>query len=113
MDNVTRSYSLDERIDGVVKDAPDIIYRLSRLGCKQGDLIEIVTELPAAPDPDILIGYVQRWREIQKHFDCDLRVYCWSYTHEVEKYLLGCVQNMSHIFVTVLPTYLKENKTYA
>ena len=33
-------------------------------------------------------------------------------TTEVEKYVLGCTQNMKSICVTVLPMYLKENKRY-
>ena len=109
----TSSLSLSERINGCIKDTPDILYQLTKIGVVKGQPIEIVTELPAACDPDILLGHVQRWVEIQKHFDCDVRVYAWSYTVEVEKHLLGCVQNMSHIAVSVLPMYLKENKKYA
>lgn len=104
--------SLEERINGVMHDGPDILYRLTKLATPEGQSIEIVSELPAATDPDIIIGYVQRWREIQKHFNRDLRVYAWSYTTEVEKYVLGCTQNMKNICVTVLPMYLKENKRY-
>lgn len=104
--------SINERIDGCVKDAPDILYTLSRIEPRGDDPIEIVSELPAAPDVDILLGIVMRWNEIQKHFGRDLRVYAWSYNTTVEKYLMGCVQNLSHIHVTVLPTYLKENKLY-
>ena len=105
--------TLEDRINGVMKDSPDIIYKLSKLTTPKDMPIEIVTELPAAPDPDIVIGLVTRWCEIQKYFNQDLRVYAWSYTEEVEKYLLSCVQNMSHIYVTVLPMYLKESKQYA
>lgn len=105
--------SLDERINGVVHDSPDILYKLTKLGTPSDQPIEIVTELPAAADPDIILGFVQRWVEIQHHFNCDVRVYAWSYTVEAEKYVLGCVQNMSHITVTPLPMYLKETKRYA
>ena len=105
--------SLDERINGVVHDAPDVLYKLSRLETPKDQPIEIVSELPAAADPDIILSYVQRWVEIQHYFGRDLRVYAWSYTPESEKYILGCVQNMSHICVTTLPMYLKENKHYA
>jgi len=105
--------SLDERINGCIKDTPDILYQLTKMGVPENYPIEIVTELPAALDADIILGHVQRWLEIHKHFNRDVRVYAWSYTVEVEKHLLGCVQNMSHISVTVLPMYLKENKVYA
>lgn len=104
--------SLDERIDGLVHDAPDILYKLSKLATPEGKPIEIVSELPAAIDPDIILGHVQRWRDIQVHFNRDLRIYAWSYTTEVEKYLQGCLVNMSHIHVTTLPMYLKETKIY-
>lgn len=104
--------TLDERINGVVHDAPDILFRLSKLATPKGQPIEIVSELPAAADPDIILGHIRRWSEIQKYFDCDLRVYAWSYSTEVEKYVLGCVQNMSRINVTTLPMYLKERKIY-
>lgn len=105
--------SLEDRINGVMEDSPDILYKLSKLSTPKDVPIEIVTELPAAPDPDIIIGLVTRWYEIQKYFNQDIRIYAWSYNHEVEKYLLGCIQNMSHIYVTVLPMYLKESKQYA
>ena len=104
--------SLDERINGVLHDTPDILYRLTQLQPTDGKPIEIVSDLPAAADPDIILGYVQRWREIQKQFNKELRVYAWTYTPEVEKYVLGCVQNMPGICVTTLPTYLKENMRY-
>lgn len=109
--NVTRM-TLDERINGVVKDGPDILVKLSKLTPKDNEPIEIVTELPAATDPDIILGYVRRWRDIQLQFKRDLRVYAWSYDTKVEKYILGCTQNMSHVHVTVLPMYLKETKSY-
>ncbi len=105
--------SLEDRIDGLVHDAPDILYTLSRLEQRGEGPIEIVAELPAAPDIDIILGYVQRWNEIQKHFDRDLRVYAWSYNVQVEKYVLGCTLQMPHLAVTILPTYLKEAKLYA
>lgn len=114
MDNVSsnKMYSLEERINGLIVDSPDILYKLNRLSTPKGQPIEIVTELPSAIDPDIILGNVQRWREVQKYFDCELRIYAWTYNTEVEKYLLGCVQHMSKIAVTTLPTYLKEKKIY-
>ena len=105
----TNKLTIDEHINGVVADSPDILYKLSKLGVSQGSTVEIVTELPASADPDIVLGYVRRWVDIQKAFDCELRVYAWSYTTEVEKYVLACTQTMSHIHITALPMYLKEN----
>ena len=108
-----KKLELEERINGVMKDSPDILYKLSRLSTPKGEPVEIVTELPAALAPDIIIGDVQRWREIQKHFDCELRVYAWSYNPVVEKFVLQAVQNMSRVMVTVLPSYLRGDKIYA
>lgn len=105
--------SLEERIDGLVHDAPDILYTLSKLEQRGDGPLEIVADLPAAPDVDIILGHVQRWCEIQKYFNRDLRIYAWSYDTTVEKYVLGCTLQMSHIAVTILPTYLKEAKLYA
>ena len=104
---------LDERINGVIKDSPDVIYQLSRIKQSDDTPIEIVSELPAAVDVAIILSYIQRWSQIQKQFNRDVRIYAWSYSTDVEKYVLGCVQNMSHVFVTILPFYLKETKRYA
>lgn len=112
MGNKTTQLSLDERIGGVVKDSADIIIKLSKLSPVGDEPIEIVSELPAAADPDIILGNIKRWQEIQKYFNRDLRVYAWSYTVEVEKYVLGVVQNMPRVAVTILPMYLKETKRY-
>lgn len=108
----THKLTLEERIEGVIHDGPDLLFRLSKTLPQGNEAIEIVSELPAAADPDIIIGYVTRWNEVQKLFKRDLRVYAWSYTVEVEKYILNCTRHMSHIAVTALPYYLKENKTY-
>lgn len=108
----THRLTMEERIDSVVHDGPDLLYKLSRLNTPADQPIEIVSELPAATDLDIILGYVTRWVEVQQYFNRDLRIYAWSYTVEVEKYILSCTQQMSHIAVTVLPFYLKENKTY-
>lgn len=110
---MSKSLNLYDRINGVMHDSEDILFKLTKLETPKGQPIEIVTDLPARLDPQIIIGYVQRWREIQKHFDCELRIYAWSYTPEVEKYVLGCVQNMSRVMVTTLPTYLRGDKIYA
>lgn len=105
--------SLDQRIDGMMKDSPDILYKLTKLGPAVGRPIEIVTELPAAIFAEELLGDVQRWSEIQKHFDCELRVYAWSYNAQVEKYLQNLLRNHDRILVTVLPMYLKGDVFYA
>lgn len=104
--------SMEDRIDGVVHDGPDLLYKLSKVIVPEGQPLEIVSELPAATDLDIILGYITRWAEVQKHFQRDLRIYAWSYTVEVEKYILACTQQMSHIAVTTLPIYLKESKKY-
>ena len=104
--------TLEERINGLIHDGPDILYRLSKLEQASDQPIEIVSELPAAVDPDIILSHAMRWREIEKHFNRELRVYAWTYTPEVEKCILGCVQNMSRVLVTPLPMYLKERKRY-
>lgn len=104
--------SLDERINGMMKDAPDILYKLTKLEAAPGRPIEIVTELPAALHTGIIIGAVQRWSEIQKHFDRELRVYAWSYNAVVEKYVQNLVRNHDRVLVTVLPMYLKGDVLY-
>lgn len=96
-----------------MKDSEDILFKLNKLSTPKGQPIEIVTDLPARVDVDIIIGNVQRWREIQKYFDCELRIYAWTYSPEVEKYVLSLVQNMSQVMVTTLPTYLRGDKIYA
>lgn len=112
MGTSTKNETLDEHIKKLIKDDTDVLYRLSKAGVGSNDVVEIVTELPAATDPDLIIGCVSRWNDIQKHFNKDLRVYAWSHNTKVEKYVLGCVQNMSRITVTVLPFCLKEALRY-
>ena len=108
------SMTLEERINGVVKDSPMLLYDLTKVGVSPdtNEPIEIVVDLPAAPDPDILLGHISRWREVQVHFKKDIRVYAWCVNPIVEKRVLACVQNMSGIYITVLPDYLKEKKVY-
>lgn len=108
-----RTLSLEERINGVMRDSEDILYKLTKLKTPEDQPIEIVTELPAALATDIIIGNVQRWREIQKHFNCELRIYAWSYNPVVEKFVMQAVQNMPKVMITVLPSYLRGDKIYA
>lgn len=104
--------TLVERIDGLIHDSNDILVKLTKMQPDSSRPIEIVAELPAAISPDIIIGTVQRWREIQKHFNCELRVYAWSYNPDVEKYVMKCVQPMDRVLVTPLPTSLKGDTLY-
>lgn len=108
----SKTETIDEHIKGLVVDGVDVLHHLSKISRGKDEPIEIVADLPAATDPDLIIGCVSRWNEIQKHFNADLRVYAWSYNTKVEKYVLGCVQNMSRITVTVLPFCLKETMRY-
>lgn len=108
----SHTLTMEERIDGVVHDGPDLLFKLSKLATPEGQPVEIVSELPAATDLDIILGYITRWSEVQRQLNRDLRIYAWSYSVDVEKYILACTQAMSHIAVTTLPMYLKENKTY-
>lgn len=104
--------SLDERINGMMRDSEDIMYKLTKLQPAVGRPIEIVAELPAALFSDVIVGAVQRWSEIQKHFDRELRVYAWSYNAEVEKYVQNLLRNNPKVLVTVLPMYLKGDVLY-
>lgn len=106
------SLRLDEHLKNAVRDTPDIVYQLSQLPPREGSTIEIVSDLPAAVDIDIILGYITRWYDVQQHFNKDLRIYVWSYNTVVEKYVLGCVQQMSRIYVTVLPSWLREDFAY-
>ena len=106
------SLRLEEHLNNAVSDAPDIVYRLSQLQHKEDSPIEIVSELPAAVDVDIILGYIARWHDVQEYFNRDLRIYAWSYNTTVEKYILGCVQQMSRIYVTILPAWLREDFAY-
>lgn len=108
----SKNETIDEHIKGLIEDGVDVLHRLSNLSRDDDAPIEIVAELPAATDPDLIIGCVSRWNEIQKYFKTELRVYAWSHNTTVEKFVLGCVQSMSHITVTVLPFCLKETMHY-
>lgn len=111
--NTTRPASLEERLSGAVLDSPNIVQRLSSIEQPpKGQPLEIVTELPAGLCPEIIIAMIMRWRELQIHFDRDIRVYAWSFNTEVEKYVLQCTNNMSHIFVSILPVKLRGDGKY-
>lgn len=71
---------------------------------KAGDC-EIVDRLPAVVDSEVIVGQVFVWKDIQKHLGKDvvLRVYAESYMPAVEKYVMGLVQHMDNILVTIVP----------
>jgi hypothetical protein len=102
------SVTFKDMFADIIKDSSDILFKITQAGYNKDEPVEIQSELPASADPDIILGYVKRWLELQKALDCDLRIYAWSYTPEVEKYVLRMTNHMSHIHVTTLPTYLKE-----
>lgn len=108
MDNPTKiNFTLGERLEEMLMDSPDIFYQISNTPMRQEDQVEIQAELSAAISPDIILGQVSRWLDLQKLLDKDLRVYLWSSNKEVEKYITAVVANMDHLFITILPTYLK------
>lgn len=90
-------------INNLIEDCPDVIAKLSQSEQMSKDCLEIVSELPSADMPDLIIGMVQRWVDIQKYFDKDLRIYAWTNNPTVEKYASQCVNPMSRVFITVLP----------
>lgn len=104
--------SWDDRINAMMKDSEDILYKLNKLETPEGRPVEIVAELPAAIHVDLIVGTVQRWSDLQKHLDRELRIYAWSYNPKVEKYVQNLVRNMPNVLVTVLPMYLKGDVYY-
>ena len=102
--------SLDNRIKNAAIDGPSVMIELSK---QTGSVLEMVSDLPAAPDPDIILSYVKRWKEIHDVTKKDLRIYAKCYSNEVEKYILNCVQNMSYIYVTIMPLQLIGEQTNA
>ncbi len=98
-------------LDAMVKDAPDVLYQLSQIKFTSADEpAEILTELPAAVNVDIILGMVNRWREVQVQMNRPLRVYAWSGERCVEKYVMGCVQRFPDICLTPLPIRLRRKK---
>ena len=108
----TNTIKLEEHLRNAIPDTPNIMYDLAHSSFRENSPIEIVVELPAFLDYDILIGHVERWREIQQQMNKDIRIYAWCFNNEVEKHVLGCVQHMSHIHVTTLPHWLREEFSY-
>ena len=104
---------IDRRIGSAVEDGPDVVERLTRLGCASNDIIEIRTELPARVDCDIIIATVARWCDIARIFGKPVRVYGWSYNEKVEDYIQGIVAQRDNVHLTALPSYLREVKKYA
>lgn len=112
MDTKTAASPLDEALLKSTKDDANLIPNLSTVTGADPDLkvLTIESELPAYPDPDIILGYVQRWREVQRLFGKDLRIFAWSYDTRVEKYILACVQNMPNIYITILPAEYRRKE---
>ena len=112
MDIKTSTSPLDEALLKATKDDANMIPNLSTLAESDSDIkcFTIESELPAYPDPDIILGYVQRWREVQRLFGKELRIFAWSYDTRVEKYILACVQNMPNIYITILPAEYRRKE---
>lgn len=108
MDNNSRDkFTLEARLKDMLWDTSDVLYQLKHTPMREESQIELQAELSAAVDPDIIIGQVSRWVDLQHTIGKDLRIYVWSSNTVVEKWLMSVVANMEHIFVTILPTYLK------
>lgn len=112
MGAISNKYTIDERLKEMPYDSDSILFTVKNSPIRETNQIEIQANLPAAVDPDIIIGQVSRWLDLQKHLGKDLRVYLWCSNGQVEKYVLGIVRNMEHLYVTILPTYLKGEFNY-
>lgn len=101
--NSTVNTTLLEALAKLPEDTGNVIYAVSNSNQVAEKEIEIVSYLPARLEADIILGYVTRWREVQKYFNKPLRVYAWSYQPDVEKYILKCLAHNKDILVTMLP----------
>ena len=75
MDTITTASPLDVAITNSIKDDANLLSRLSDMKDTDLEYFSIESELPAYPDADIIIGYIQRWREVQRLFGKDLRIF--------------------------------------
>lgn len=107
MDIGTSNFTLGERLKEMPMDSPDILYTIATTPVRESKVYEIQAELSAAIDVDIIISQVYRWIDIQRAIGKDLRVYLWSSNPEVEKYVMGIASQLDHLYITVLPMYLK------
>ena len=99
---------IDDYFDKVIRDDRNVMHSLSKMNIQPGDLVELMSDIPARLHIDLIVSKVQCWKEIQKTFNCKLRIYAWVYRDDVEKYLLSLVQNIDSIYVTTIPYTLKE-----
>ncbi len=100
--------TIDDYFETLVRDDRNILFSLSKLNIQPGDQVEIISEIPARLDIDLIVSKVQRWKEILNMYKCKLRVYAWVYRDDVEKYLLNLTQNCDSIYVTTMPYTLRE-----
>lgn len=100
--------TLREVLERLPEDTDNLLYKIEHSNQVDAEEIEIVSYLPARLDADIILGYIMRWREVQKYFNKPMRVYAWSYQPDVEKYILKCLMHNNNIFVTMLPVKLRE-----
>lgn len=107
------AYLINEHVLAAIEDGPNLLHDIYTREYKDNEMIEVNSLLPAYPDPDILLGYVLRWREVHLQLNREMRIYAWCETPEVEKAILSCTQQLSFLHVTALPTSLKEKKHYA
>lgn len=97
--------------DTLPQDSADILHKLDKLRPNDSEApVEILAELPAAVNIDIIIAMVSRWHEIQLFMKKPLRVFAWSSEGAVEKYVAGLVGPIDNLYLTVLPITLKERK---
>ena len=108
----SEAYTLGSCFDSIVSDTEDVMSKLGDNPVCIGEELLIQSELPARAAPDVLIGLVRRWREIQMFYNRPLRIIALSYNSSVEKHILGLVQNMPNVLITVIPTELLHLRTY-
>lgn len=106
--NTSGELTLGSRLKDMLWDTPDILYKIKTTPMRETRQYEIQADLPAIVDPDIAISQVLRWSDLQRLLAKPLRIYAWSSNTDVEKWVLSASANISNIFVTVLPTYLRE-----
>ena len=108
MDTTTNVSALVRHIENAIPDDLNLLTRVHELFFnRQPERIEILSSLPASPDPHIVISYIERWKELRRRYNCEIRIFGWSHSIVAEKYILGLVQHMEGIYVTPLPRYLE------
>ena len=100
---IRTNISLDDRIKNAEQDGPDILCRLYQRDLTAVDEVDILAELPAAVDVQLILAQVSAWSDLQKHLNKHIRIFAITYDRRVEKYVLGIVQHMDNISVTSVP----------